>query len=191
MIRKVVVPNPPVLPFPNASGKYFYPISAGSATTNAALGVGTLRLFPWYLPKDISIDRIGAEVTTVGDAGSKLRLGIYADTGSAYPGALILDAGQIAGDSATVQDITVSQFLPAGMYWIGGVVQTVTTTQPTVRTCTGWFAPMTVIHSNSIPGANGQTIGYSQSSVTGALPSTFTATLGAIAAAPRLHIRGV
>jgi hypothetical protein len=172
-----------------AAGQYIFTSSPATSSTNAALGNGTLRLAPWVVTRAMAIDRIGAEITTVGEAGSKLRLGIYTDNGSCFPGALLLDAGQIAGDSATVQDLTVSLTLPTGLYWIGGVVQSAATTQPTVRVVSNWTPPVPISGGTSAPAATAAYVANTQTSVSGALPATFTATAVAGAAAVRVHVR--
>lgn len=185
-----VINPPPTLPEPNNwTGRYIYPVSQSAVSTSNALTNGTLRLAPWFVPNPITIDRIGAEITVVGDSGCKLRLGIYSDNGFAFPGARLLDAGQIAGDSATVQDLTVSQAIPAGLYWVGGVVQSVTTTQPTVRITNSVTLPIPIVGSNSTPAAGTTVVGYSQTSVTGALPSNFTTSIATSGSVPRVHVR--
>lgn len=184
----------PQVPYPAASvmaGRYFRPISGTSNSTSVTLANGTLRLAPWWLPRGLTIDRIGAEVTVIGDVGSKLRLGIYRDNGFAYPGALLLDAGQIAGDSATVQDLTVSQALLPGLYWIGGVVQSVVTTQPTVRVTNAWPPAVVMPGVNTLPTAGYNIHGYSQTGVTAALPGNFSTSLATTGSAPILHMRAV
>jgi hypothetical protein len=171
---------------PIPAGGYIFPGGGNNTATSSSLGTGTLRVFPFYLPHAATLTGIGAEVTTIGDSGSKYRLGVYADTGGFQPGSLLVDGGQIAGDSATVQTLTISQAAGAGVYWVGGVVQAVTTTQPTLRTTgPGAYAlPMT-----SAPGAGGSAGGYSHSStVSGALPSSFTVG-GLIGSIPRIHVR--
>lgn len=182
--------RPARAPLPNpVAGQYQIPISPHATATSATLGTGTLRLAPWVVEQTLKVDRMGAEVTVIGDAGSKFRIGIYADTGNLYPGALLLDAGQIAGDSATVQDITISTLtLGPGLYWLGGVVQTVTTTQPTMRQNANWTPPVVPVAS-AIPAANATAVCYTQSGVTAALPSTFTATVAASGNVPRIHVR--
>lgn len=172
-----------------ASGNYYFPCSQHGQSTSATLGNGTLRLVPWIVPEALTIVRIGGDIGTVGEAGSKLRLGIYSDDGTGYPGALLIDAGQIAGDSATVQELTISQALAPGIYWIGGAVQSAPTTQPTVRTTSNWVPPIPLRIGTTAPGSASTVVGYSQSSVTGALPSNFTATLSNIGNAPRVHVK--
>jgi hypothetical protein len=158
------------------SGNYFFPVSSNTASTNT-LPVGSLYVVPWFLGAAVTVTRLGAEVSTVGDVGSKVRLGIYADTGSYYPGALVLDAGQIAGDSATVQELIISQALTPGIYWLGAVGQAITTTAPTVRSLSNWTPPYPLALGTTIPGSNPVFVAYTMSSVTGALPGTFNVTI--------------
>jgi hypothetical protein len=172
-----------------AVGQYMFTASSGVAGTSATQGVGTLRLSPWRVQSALSIDRIGAEITSAGDAASLLRIGIYADTGNCYPGALVLDAGTIAGDSATVQNCAnVSLTLAPGLYWVGGAVQN-TSGQPTVRITATWTPPASISLGSSIPSANVSAAGYSQTSVTGALPATFSATVTTHGGGARVHVR--
>lgn len=165
-------------PFASAwqSGRYYFLPGFVSVTTSATLGVGTARAVPFWVPNRVTLTRLGAEITSAGEAGSKFRLGIYADDGTGRPGALVLDAGQINGDSATVQEITVSQVLRPGSYFAVGVVQTVTTTQPMVRVVSPQGVVPNVDAGTSIPAAGAVPVGFSQSSVTGALPSAWTGT---------------
>jgi hypothetical protein len=170
------------------SGQYFYPVGQG-ATTTSTMTQGNLYLTPWELAAGVTITRLGIDVSVVGDAGSKIRLGIYADTGNFYPGALVLDAGQLLGDSATVQELTVSQALTAGTYWIGCVGQSITTTAPTVRTVPNHSPRYPLASGSATPSANVTVASYVQSSVTGALPSTFTSSVSANFRAPRLFAK--
>jgi hypothetical protein len=179
----------PTRPVP-AAGRYVLTCGQNQATTSATLGVGTLRLSPMLLDVAWTIDRIGAEITTIGEAGSKLRLGIYSDNGRCFPGSLLLDAGQIAGDSATGQDITVAQVIPAGLYWIGAAVQTVTVTQPTVRCIAQtWTPPVLMPVNQSAPSNNTAATGLSMTGVTGALPASFSSTVTASTVGPRVWVR--
>jgi hypothetical protein len=180
--RNVSIPTPAV-------GQYATTVSAASGSTSNTLGNGTLRVAPWIVESQMKIDRVVGDIATIGEAGSLLRVGIWADTGTCYPGTLLLDGGTIAGDSATVQQVTVSLTLAAGLYWIGGAVQSAPTTQPTVRTTTGWTPPVSLSLGSSLPGAGAGAHGYAQTSVTGAFGASFTGTVTASANAPRLLIR--
>lgn len=176
------------LPVP-AAGQYLFPVSPFASGTSAALNNGNLKLAPWLLPRTLKLDRMGSDVATIGDAGSLFRIGLYADNGNAYPGALILDAGTILGDSATVQDITVALTLAPGLYWIGGAVQAVTVTQPTMRTASNWTPPVPMGTGTSLPTAGQNAAGYNQTAVTGALPANFTATPVSSGNVARVHVR--
>lgn len=171
-----------------ASGLYYFASGTNSVTTSATLTNGTLRVHPFYVPNACVLSRIGADVTSAGDSGSKYRLGIYADNGSGYPGTLVLDAGTIAGDSNTVQEITISQALDPGMYWIGGVVQVVTVTQPTIRVINAVTMPYVAL-GTSAPTAGQVHVGYQQGSVTGALPPVFTSTVSGATPVPRIFVK--
>lgn len=170
------------------TGGYYLTSSPSVAAAVNSLGNGTLRLAPWVLDWTTAIDRIGGEITVVGEAGSKLRLGIYADNGTGYPGALVVDAGQIAGDVVATAELTVALTLDPGLYWIGGAVQSVVTTQPTVRVSSNWTPPI-LLRSGSIPSGGALLSGYSQTGVTGALPANFTTTVSGAGSIPRVFVR--
>lgn len=157
------------------SGRY-YRMPNCSLTASASLTTGLLRVVPKFIPNTITVAKIGAEITVVGDAGSKLRLGIYADDGNFRPGALVLDAGTIAGDSVGVQEITDGETVLYGgrWYWLAAVVQSVSVTQPTVRTTSSLYESNFADYGTSIPTAGQVSVGFSQGSVSGALPSTFS-----------------
>jgi hypothetical protein len=130
---------------------------------------------PVYVGWPVTITRLGAQVTVTGDVGSKIRLGVRADTGFGTPGTLLLDAGQIAGDSVTAQEITgLTLALLPGLYWFTGTTQSVTVTPPTVITTTGDCWP---VLGASLAGALGLTpaTGYqTAATVTAALPASYT-----------------
>lgn len=186
----------PSFGFPNGlmkpwvSGRYYFAPNSSGSSTSAVLGVGTLRMTPFWVPNQVTLARIGIAVTLIGDVGSLFRLGIYNDDGNGRPGTLVLDAGTILGDSATAQEITISQALAAGQYHIGGAVQVVTITQPTMQihlaTSMG-LVPVDV--QTVIPNANLTNLGFSQAAVTGALPATFTASPSMIGAVPRVFVK--
>lgn len=156
------------------SGMYYLTTPHPSTGTSNTLGNGTGRFSPWVVRRAMRFTRIGAEVTAPGEAGSVVRLGIYADDGTGYPGTLVLDAGTIAGDSATVQEITIAQVLNPGLYWVGGVVQNAPTTQPTVRTLAADGTGLMPLTAGATPGAN-QPLGvaFVGLNMTGAFPATW------------------
>lgn len=184
LIRTLNNPDPAPGP-PLPVGSYFY-TSSPHASTAATTGIGALRMVPWLITRTLSISRLAAEVTVAGDVGSKFRIAVYADTGAIYPGALLLDAGTINGDAVAMQELTVSLTLTPGLYWIGGVTQVVTTTQPTMRTVNGWAPPVTVPLGPALPAGGAANVGWAAVGITGAAPATFPTGQGGSGAAPRI-----
>jgi hypothetical protein len=168
------------------SGLYYF--TGSVSTTTGSSPNGQMRVSPFIIPNPVTLARIGAEVTTIGDAGSKLRLGIYADAGG-NPGALIVDAGQIAGDSVSVQELTINVTLSPGVYWAAVVTQSVTTTAPNLRTVANWTPPVPIFTGNTIPPAASAVYGLSMTGVTAALPGTFSNSGGAVGVMPRTFVK--
>ena len=160
-------PEAPVAPR-FAPGLYYGPEGARSVVTTTA---GTLTAVPFWVPVAQAFDRIGTEVTVAGAASSVVRLGVYADNGSGLPGALLFEAGTVAGDSTGAKEIKISRTLSAGLYWLGLVGQRGT---PQVR----------AVSNNILGGAGVSTLavatgasprpGYYMAGVSGALPPTWT-----------------
>lgn len=184
---------------PVVAGKGYYYQPQYALVLNGSLTNGTLRLSPIYIPIACTIAALFAEFTTAGDAASVLALACYTDTGSYYPGSLLItgptistgsgNAGSVStGGTPGVYAGTVSQAITPGVYWFGGVVQGVTVSQPTIRACGGW-APDSIAVSTTLPGAGTATVGYAQGSVTGALPGTFTTTVSGSGAVPRVGFK--
>jgi hypothetical protein len=170
-------------------GHYYQCTPTAALTTSNSPANGDLRLTPFYVPSALTLSRLGMEVTTVGDTGSTLRLGIYADNGTGYPGGLVLDAGTILGDSATVQELTISQALAAGLYWVGAVVQGVTTTKPTLRTLSSHIRSDVSMGTATPIAGQVPNCCWVQGGVTGALPSTFSTAKSPSATAPRMFVK--
>ena len=125
---------------------------------------------PIYVPNSVTVDRIGGIVSAFGVTGNA-RFGIYTDS-TGKPGSLVVDGGTVSATSATSFTVTVSQALTPGWYWIAFVQHTGSSSW--VSTVAGGGAGS--LHSLPLTSATDITTrsGYTQSSVTGALPSTAT-----------------
>lgn len=156
------------------SGAYYFTSSPFAVSTSSTQGVGSLKLMPWIVPNACTLSRMGAEVTSAGEAGSLVRLGLYADNGAGLPGLLVLDAGTIAGDSNTVQEISITAPLQPGLYWAAAVVQNVSVTQPTMRICNSPANIQNIYTGTSIPSSSLGVGCLTKSGVTGALPGSIT-----------------
>ena len=81
------------------------------------LGGSRLHYMPFFVDTQITVDQIGAEVSSAATAGNTVRLGIYAATEDWQPGALVVDAGTIAADSTGYKTLSLaSVVLAAGTY---------------------------------------------------------------------------
>lgn len=166
-------------------GRY-YAGTFGLPGTSNIFGNGQFRVHPFTAREQITIDRIGAEVTVAGSAGAVLRLGIYNDNGNGYPNKLVLDAGTIDATIVGPQEITINTVLPAGLYWIGAAVQGNPTTVPTLRS--NGVGSQLVGATSLSAAVSSATVGYSNA-FTGELGAVFAAGSNAGGASPRVVIR--
>jgi hypothetical protein len=180
------------------SGNYYY-CNSIQANGSGALTNGTVRVSPWIVTQSITVTRLFAEFVVAGDAASVYRLGIWNhDATTGKPGTLVLDAGSIstgtgnAGTVATggtpgVYEITISQALSPGLYWVGGVTQGVTSTQPTIRVVSSANILITAPLGTSLPSAGATAVAFAVGGVTGAL-GNLTAAISAVAP-PRIGFK--
>ena len=100
------------------AGNYYWFGSIGSNTF--AVTADTIYASPANITRTATFDRIVLEVTT-GVVGN-VRLGIYDhDYATGLPGTLVLDAGTATTDAAAVKEVTISQQLTPGRYWLVAV----------------------------------------------------------------------
>lgn len=170
------VPNPRI-------GDYFFPNAPIAPTTGTPPTNGDMRMSPWLVRRPITLDRLAAEVTTAGEAGSKVRLGIYSDSGECRPGALVVDGGTIAGDVVAVASVTVAVTLQPGLYWLAIAAQDAPTTRPTLRYIgTGMAMPIPVGIATVLSAmSNLSNQGFYATGVTAALPSSVASPIPAAA----------
>lgn len=142
---------------------------------------GQERAVPLVVVAAGTIDRIGVKTAgTVGSAGSVIRLGIRADD-AGYPGAtVILDAGTVVGTANGDLTITVSQALPAGLYWLTVTSQGAASTQPSVISNSIGSARLTIAGNTSQAAVSNPDWSNAsppiQTGISGALPSSWTGT---------------
>jgi hypothetical protein len=97
------------------NGSYFSGDMAGAVTTKSS--ITTSYLIRVFIPRAMTVDRIGLEITT-NIAASTVRLAIYTDVND-VPTALVLDAGTIDSSTTGYKEITINQALNAGWVWLG------------------------------------------------------------------------
>lgn len=167
------------------SGEYSIGMYSSGTFTTMSLTLNRMVVRPWIVPVRRAFDRIGINVTTAATAasGGVLRLGIYADSGG-KPGALIVDAGTISSETLGSREITITQTLDPGVYWLAAVAQVaVCTVTQFVATL---HAPMVALGSAPPTGAAGLG-GFFRSSVSGALPTPAAVTNATNACAAALR----
>lgn len=158
---------------------YTAPVT-GTALTVGTPVANTMYALPFVVAKTTTIDQMAINVTTAG-AASTPRVGIYADNGNMYPGALIVDAGtQAAGTTGIKTYVTgLPVTLDPGLYWL---VYLTNATAPAIRT----FAVASLLPVLGFSSALGTApnLGWSVAFTFAALPATFTAGGAGITALP-------
>lgn len=165
-------------------GQWYLPDIAIEGGGVSTLSFGTLYAMPKLLRAG-TIAGIAARHFGTATASEVCRLGIYADNGTGYPGALVIDAGTIDLSTAVaIKSITISQAIStSGLYWLAGVKQ-----GPTNNATMLVFAASAGIAQSrfQMPADSDfqarTTCGFTQASVTGALPANFTTTVTMIGA---------
>jgi hypothetical protein len=104
------------LKFP--SGAYVRTPHSG-ATSFQPMGLNITYYTPIYIPDTTTVDRITMRTGTGFNGTGAYRLGIYNNSVSDTPGTVLLDAGTVSATAATTNyEITISQSLSAGFYWL-------------------------------------------------------------------------
>jgi hypothetical protein len=131
---------------------------------------------PFYVPETTTFDRIA--IRSLGITGTPVaRLGIYNNT-NGLPSSLVLDAGTVSITAANSNfQITISQSLQKGFYWLVFNHQTATANTSDFRACSGTATIQNAyIVGTSAPGS-AYYGGYQEGgSITGALPSNANST---------------
>jgi len=161
------------------SGKWF---TVPSGASTAAPVDSTVHATPFLVSKATTFAAIAVNTTIAGAAGSLYRLGIYADNGSGYPGAKVLDAGTVATDTAAgFKQIAISQALDPGLYWLAAVAQG----GVAVPTCTAVANPIPFMIETSFTGV--VPVGFTEVAA-GALQSPFSVAVSTVSAAVRVWL---
>ena len=87
-------------------------------SASQALTADKLYAMPMVIARATTWDRIAVYIAAAAAAGKKARLGIYADGTNLHPGALVLDAGEVAVDATGTKAITIDESLSKGLDWI-------------------------------------------------------------------------
>lgn len=127
---------PPPLKPGMAAGKYYtYPFVTTMA--NAFVAANRLYAVPVYVSETNTFSKIGMEVTT-GLAGNA-RVGIYNIDTDGLPSTLVLDAGTFTTNAAAEKEVTISQSLSHGWYYLAFVSDVAVEVRAAAATGAGAF----------------------------------------------------
>ncbi len=156
---------------------WYTSLTTGSAITTGAPTANVLRAIPFVVPKDVTLDRIAINVSTL--KAGLARLGIYEDNGNVYPGALVIDAGEVNTGTAGSKILNINETLVGNkLYWL--VV--VGNNNPTVRCLNPAYMVAVLGVPNSLAANPGP--GYYKSFTYATLPQDFPTSAAIINAAP-------
>jgi hypothetical protein len=149
------------------SGSYFR--TPANQTGGTSFTTNLLYFTPIEIGGAITVTRILINTGTLVTSGN-IRLGIYGSDTNGLPGSLVLDAGTVTPTTVASYQITISQALNAGRYWLAGVQQS---GSMTIQGFTNTSLFSQGFQIDSVTTSNNP--GFpTLSSVTGALPSTAT-----------------
>jgi hypothetical protein len=134
--------------------------------STSALTLNVLYLTPVYAVGNF--DRLACEVvTTPASAGGVARLGLYNAGLDGRPTTLVVDAGTVDITTTGIKEAVVSLSLNS-IYYVGVVMQVAAATMRSSGLTTGLRFPIT----SAVSAVAGN--GFTQASVSGALPSSFS-----------------
>jgi hypothetical protein len=153
---------------------YHYLSYAGTGTlATQSPAIDVLYAYPVSVPRTMDISGIGCRVASAGGAGNKVRVGIYKDDGTIYPGEKYAESAEFDGTDADVHLTELSaRLFNHKLYWLvfhqgGGTVAGITS--------------FSTAHGVTTLGVNAGSIylGYKIAQAYAALPSEFPAEAGA------------
>lgn len=97
------------------SGRYYGALGYLVGQTQT-LSANRLFAQPIFIGNSVNLDRIGIEVTTA-VASTNIRLLIYSDL-NGLPNNLLLNAGVVDSSTTGVKELTITQFVSSGVYWL-------------------------------------------------------------------------
>jgi hypothetical protein len=111
----------------------------GGLTTRTDTSNRLMRIWPWPLFGTQTFTHIGINVTaTTVNAGTVSRLGILkANPADFRTFDVVLDAGTVAIDTTGIKEISINQTLTPGVYWLGSMIEGLTSGSVTFTAVSG------------------------------------------------------
>lgn len=104
---------------PGYRTNYYYSAFPCIAPSTLSLTNNRLHYIPFQVTESVTFTRIGINVSTAA-SGAGIRLGIY-NSSSGAPSSLLLDAGTVSAATTGEKEITISQAMTPGWYWLAMV----------------------------------------------------------------------
>lgn len=147
----------------------------GSGTQS--ITVDSINLVPFFVPKDIHVDRIAFVISTGGGAGAKARVGIYNATQVApfVPTTLIVDGGEFDATLVNGKITTVDFVLQGGKLYFAAILTG--TNAPTVRSGGSQAEPLLGHQILAAAATATPILGIRFAQAYGALPALLPATI--------------
>jgi hypothetical protein len=140
-------------------------------TSTGAITITHQRTYysPIYIPETTTLDRLAIRTTATFNGPATIRLGIYNNT-NGQPSTVVLDAGTLSATAAsTSYEITISQSLAPGFYWLAMCQQgTAPANSDYLGNAVAINAANLFIGLASVSPNGNIYVGYTQASVTGA-----------------------
>jgi hypothetical protein len=148
------------------SGHYYLACTSGESLTSFPLSASTLYYFPFFIAKNVTLTRLGANFTGTGVAGSLHRIGIYSNGSNNLPSTLMVDGGNIDTSTSGLKEVVISKALSPGWYWMA-----IMTNNPVSLSCFTAISSQIYLGKNTFDAAGCGAL--RQGSVTyGTLPSS-------------------
>lgn len=166
------------------TGKYYYGGFHESNGSNAGADADRLNFVPFIVGKETTFDRIGINATSA--TAGNIRFGIYNSTNN-LPSTLLVDLGVVAtGGTTGYKELTISQTLPAGLYWLA-CVRSAAINLEDMRVMEPSFSGHHFGYPDRANGASNR--GYYQSHTYGSLPASASGLTGGTGNAPFIYMR--
>jgi len=109
---------PFVYPWGSDFKRWYVAGGIGNDTQVFALTDGAVAYVPFFVSRDLDVDRMAFEVTTL-DAGGLVRLGIFDSDADGKPGSLLVETASIGTGSTGVKEaaVAVTTLLEKKTYW--------------------------------------------------------------------------
>ncbi len=149
-------------------GNYYHSqYCVGYTGSGVALTADKIYAVPFLVARPVSWDRIALRVQAAGAGGTKIRMGLYNDNGSLYPGSPYDDAGTVDVDTTGVKEITIAYSLPRGLYWLVFISDGT----PSIYA----IGTTSIIDILGFSNPSGGRVGYEKAATYGTLPDPFPA----------------